>query len=1267
MAPGPLNRRPFKSPSALAPAVLALVVAAVLSVAAPSGLQAASQQGKQNHLAGSSSPYLLMHADNPIDWYPWGAEALERARREDKPIFLSIGYSACHWCHVMEQESFSDQEIAGLLNEGFVAIKVDREERPDLDSLYINAVIAATGGGGWPMSVFLTPDLRPFHAGTYYPHDRFRDLVGTIGNMWKEQRARLIAGADALRQAMAELQKTPSDGHPDDPSTDLIGTAVIALKRTYDAPNGGFGKAPKFPPHGALALLLRAHREAGDDEALRMAAGTLEAMARGGVNDQIGGGFHRYAIDAAWRVPHFEKMLSDNALLVPLYLMAWKQTNRPEFRAVADSILTWAQREMSDAQGGYYTSLDADTGGVEGAYYTWTPEELQAALPAADAPLVAEYYGVTPKGDLRGRSVLAPVSGDKEFAAKHSMTPETWRGRLDGARRLLLQARQRRSRPACDDKVLTAWNGLMVSALAAAHVATGEKAYLDRARQTAGFALRSLRDTDGRPRVSWRRGRAGGPGFLDDSAFLIRGLLDLHAADHDTKWLEAAAALTRDAARFADADGGWFFAVDTPDLIVRPRGLDDTALPSGSAVMVENLARLSYLSGDVGALSTASRTLDRGAQVMRSDPTSHPYLILARQSVLQARRAGASGAAAAPSLVNRQPLTPEPAKAASAAAATAPASVDPPAGASPAAPPAAGIKGQVVGRGNRERVVEAEWSFPAEATRPGGAAVASITVNIKDGWHVNSSRPTLDYLIPTKVTIPDPGGTTVEAIDYPPGQMVKLQFADQELSVYQGTVTIKPRLRVPRTAQPSSIPITARLTYQSCSDKSCLPPETVEFKAPLVVAGAALNEQEMAADTTAKASMAPLAGERQGTDRLSTLWREGRFLLVFGLIFLGGLSLCLTPCVYPMIPVTLGYFSQQSPGGGIGRRVGLPALYVLGIAITYSILGVIAGLTGGLFGSAMQSRWIVGALILLFIAMAFWLFGAYELRLPGFLTRLGTGRAGALGAFLMGLTLGLVAAPCIGPFVLSLLVFVGASGSPILGFWMFFVLALGMGLPFLVLGTFSGMLAGLPRSGAWLIYAKKVMGIALLAVAIYFIQPFVSDRILGWSAILFAAGAGLYLAWIERTRMKAAWFVPLRVVVGVMTVALGLWLALPLVRAREEVPWQAYSDQALDAARAAGKPVLIDFFAVWCAPCRELDRHTYSDPRVASRLDRFTLLKADLTNEESTQVQALRERFDIYGVPTVVFVAADGTDRKDLRLTGFEPPDAFLKRLEQVR
>jgi len=1243
---------------------------------APGGAPAAR---KPNHLAGQSSPYLQQHLYNPIDWYPWGDEALQRAKKEDRPIFLSIGYSACHWCHVMEREAFSDKEVARLLNASFVAIKVDREERPDLDEVYMTAVVAMTGRGGWPMSVFLTPEGVPFHGGSYYPTDAFRKLLLSVADAWTNHKSDVLASAGGVRSMLDDLQ------HPGTPQTGgataapaMLQKAAAGWEADFDATNGGFGRAPKFPPHGALRVLLEAHRQSGDPRALDMVVRTLDAMARGGIYDQVGGGFHRYATDDVWLVPHFEKMLYDNALLVPVYLEAWKATGREDFRRVADETLAWVAREMTDPQGGFDASLDADSEGEEGRYYVWTRAGIEAAVGRADGTLAAEYFGASATGNVAGgRNVLHVPVPPEEFAGAHGLTVPVLRSRVDGARERLLEARSRRARPARDDKILTAWNGLMISACARAFALTGSKIDRQMGERAARFALRHLGSGDAL-RVSWRQGHNGPAGLLDDYAFLARGLLDLYDATSDVAWRDQAARLVRAADRFLDRENGGYFTAppNQGNLIVRPKSLLDDALPSGNAILVECLLRLDRITADAALQQRASRTIELALSSFDGSPTSYSYMALAAGS-------GSAGArpSAAPGVQAELTLTPPVQAAARAAEAAAPVNAasgspadsktgDPAAGSAPGPRGEKVIPGTVVGRANPQRVVSTALKVPGGPVRPGQAVTLSLSLEIQSGWHVNSHTPNLEYLIPTNFEFPDPGALVVDQVVYPEAHLVTLKFADTKLSVYEGANTIRAIVRPPRDSGAGERKARARVTYQSCSDTTCLAPETVEFIVSLRIEGEPVAEVPGARDAGgaagATAGAEPGASTLTGSGSVAAVLAQKGMLSLLGLVFLGGLALNLTPCVYPMMPVTIGFFAAQARTSWLGR-IGLPALYVLGMAVTYSVLGVVAGLSGGLIGSTLQSAWVVGGLVLLFVLMALSMFGLFEVRLPASLTRLGVGRRGPIGAVVMGLTVGLVAAPCIGPFVVGLLAFVGASGSPILGFCLFFVMAIGMGLPNLFLGVFSGSLSSLPRSGEWLNYAKKVMGIALLGVALYFLQPFLADRTMGLLVLLFTLGAGIYLGLLEKTRLASRLFPALKIAVGVLVVVLGAWLARPLLAQREEAPWEPYTHEAYARAINAGKPVLIDFSAEWCLSCKELERFTFTDKEVRADAARFVLLKADLTQYESPAVRQIRDRFDIIGLPTLVFVDSGGNERRDLRVYGFEDAPTFLARMRQVR
>ena len=550
-----------------------------------------------NRLAHEISPYLLQHAENPVDWYPWGEEALERAMREDRPIFLSIGYAACHWCHVMERESFENEAVAALLNQSFVSIKVDREERPDLDDIYMAATVALSGGGGWPMSVFLTPDRRPFFAGTYFPptdrHGRpgFSTLLKRIAQLWRSQRDDLLAQASAL---VAQVRAGYEIVAAAPVSSAMISAAVRALAASFDPQWGGFGAAPKFPPAASISLLLRHHAKTEDAHALAMATTTLDGMKNGGIYDHLGGGFARYSTDERWLVPHFEKMLYDNAALARVDLEAYQATHDLEYGRVARETLDYVVREMQDAEGGYYCATDADSEDEEGRFFVWTLDEIQALLDPVSAKAFALFYDVTVQGNWEGKNVLHPSRTVTQAASELGCTSEALQSRLEAAREKLYHARLARVPPLLDDKVITAWNGIMIGAMAEGFRVLRDPRFLQSAERAARFVLSALRRPDGGLFRTARAGRAHLPGCLDDYAYLADGLITLFEAGGSAESLAEALRLVERGLRDFDDGHGAFFttARDHETLFARPREGQDGALPNANAVFARALARL---------------------------------------------------------------------------------------------------------------------------------------------------------------------------------------------------------------------------------------------------------------------------------------------------------------------------------------------------------------------------------------------------------------------------------------------------------------------------------------------------------------------------------------------------------------------------------------------------------------------------------------------------------------------------------------------------
>ncbi|SIN79879.1 hypothetical protein SAMN05444166_0924 [Singulisphaera sp. GP187] len=798
------------------PASLLLLIGTALATLASGPEARADPEPKApaNRLAKETSPYLLLHAHNPVDWYPWGPEAFAKAKAEKKPIFLSIGYSSCYWCHVMERECFKDPKIAKLMNQKFVCIKVDREERPDIDQIYM-AALQAFGNGGWPMSMFLTPDGRPFYGGTYFPpKDRngirgFPTVLAGVADAWRDEKAQIEESADRLTD-LVRRSLAKSNGNRHAPLTRaLAALGREQLAEQFDPEYGGFGfnpenaRRPKFPEPVNLVFLLDEHRRevasgaAKKDEKdakpgpLAMVVKTLDQMARGGIRDQLAGGYHRYATSRYWIVPHFEKMLYDNAQLASTHLLAFELTADPRWRLEAEATFAFIARSMTSPEGGFYSAIDAETDGDEGQYYVWTRDEVEKTLGAGPGfEAFAQVYGLKREPNFeKERYVLLEPRSRADQAATLKTTPAALEVTLAPGRAKLLAVRERRPAPLLDDKVLTSWNGLTIAAYADGFRILHDPKYRQAADKAADFILAKLRAHDGRLLRTYRSGQAKLAGYLEDYAFLVHGLLRLHAATGDPKRLTQARELTdRMIADFSDTEeGGFFYTADGHEsLLARPKDPYDGALPSGNSVAIRNLVALAAATGEPRYLDQANKALDAFSSTLAQNPGALPLLVVALGEYLDARPAAV---VAAP--------TPE----------------------APADPDA---------------MIVAKGAVAAGATLASGAEIAvNLTVKVKEGWHLNANPAGSENLIPTTVTLARNQPATLGKVEYPAGEARVLEPGSAPVPLYEGTVTLKVRVRLEAEAKSVPDALTFEIRYQACNDNSCLAPASLAVRVPL--------------------------------------------------------------------------------------------------------------------------------------------------------------------------------------------------------------------------------------------------------------------------------------------------------------------------------------------------------------------------------------------------------------------------------------------------
>jgi uncharacterized protein YyaL (SSP411 family) len=731
-----------------------------------------------NRLIDSSSPYLLQHAHNPVDWYPWGEEAFAKARQENKPILLSIGYSTCYWCHVMEREIFENPEIANLMNQFIVSIKIDREQRPDVDELYMIATQMMTHGGGWPNNVFVTPDLKPFYTGTYFPPADFTSLIQQIHYVWTQDHVAVKAQAERLASAIIQIKQQENHAQSSSLSGSQLVEALIShFRNYYDNRLGGFYQAPKFPNEDALLFLLDAYRLSDNNISLEMARSTLEKMAEGAIHDHVGGGFHRYATDAQWRIPHFEKMLYNQALLGRAYTELYALANKPEDRAVAEGIFDFTLRQMTHKDGGFYSALDAETDAVEGAYYAWTDAELHDALDKDSYAWFMNHYGLAEIPEIPGHKhtngkVLHLNQPLSAITTVEGLPYEDKVKKQQAVMAALRKTRDKRKLPHLDNKIITSWNGLMIDAFARAGLRMGKPEYTEAARRAANFILANLRKQDGALYRTWRDGKADISAFFEDYAFMIQGLVSTYRATQEDSYLQAAKELTVKARKlFWDKEhGGYYFTDGSEQLLVRMKNAVDSAIPSGNAVMAQALLDLYEITGDAEWKQQTEALLKAFGQAITGNPRAYTHMVHA--------------------LLRLNHLTP--AKKATQRpdeAVTLPEAME------------------------TKAYVKVSASEPK---REANSLTVTAVLDIAEGWHINANPASLDFLIPTSVDVREDSGKAEVKPAYPDACAMATPLGD--IKVYEGKVSIPVKMTLPGSTENLRLLVRA----QACKGTTCL-------------------------------------------------------------------------------------------------------------------------------------------------------------------------------------------------------------------------------------------------------------------------------------------------------------------------------------------------------------------------------------------------------------------------------------------------------------